>query len=122
MAESKPNEFVDFLDRLVNVGEANPGEQARRTGLQNEHLEALTADLQSTTALRKKYAGHAFRFLTWWMTCVGGFVLLQGFGFLGFTLSDLVLSTIVGGTAVAVIGLGHAVVKGLFGSQRGNDS
>ena len=121
MAESKTNDFVDFVNRIVSAGEANPSEQARRTGLQNEHLEALTAYLRSTTALRQQYAGYAFQFLTWWMACVGIFVALQGFGFLGFRLSDLVLSTIVGGTAVAVVGLAHAVIRGLFGKVPGSE-
>lgn len=115
MAESTPNEFVDFLNRVVAAGQANPSEQARRTLLQNRHLEAQTAQIESTTDLQKEYAGRAFKFLTYWMACVGGFVFLQGFGFWGFRLSDVVLSTIVGGTAVAVVGLAHAVIKGLFG-------
>lgn len=117
MAESTPDDFAEFLNRVVTAGQSNPGEETRRTLLQNQHLEARTAQLRSTTELRERYAGRAFQFLTWWMGCVGMFVALQGFGFLGFRLSELVLSTIVGGTAVAVIGLGHAVVRGLFGGR-----
>lgn len=102
--------------------QAQPGasEKDRRVGLRNRHREAKTARVRSTTELRETYAPRTFKFLAWWMASVGAIVLLQGFGgflWLKFKLSDVVLSTIVGGTAVAVVGLAHAVVKGLFGHR-----
>lgn len=111
MAEGTPSDVNDLVNRLLHLSlqrQSVTDEEAR-------YRAAQTAHLTSTTGLREKYAGRAFTFLSRWMGGVGLIVLMQGFGFFGFRLSELVLSTIVGGTAVAVIGLAHAVIKGLFG-------
>lgn len=55
------------------------------------------------------------------MLCIGALVVFQGFGFLGFNLSDTVLTAIVGGTAISVVGLVLAVIKGLFGERKSED-
>ena len=110
MAEKTPDDVTDLVRRLWQAAAQTPVNE------ENRQQAAQTDFLLSTIVLREKYAGRAFRFLICWMSAVGVIVLLQGFGpYTRFSLSDLVLSTIVGGTAVAVVGLAHAVIRGLFG-------
>jgi hypothetical protein len=66
--------------------------------------------------LLRPYANRVFGFL-----CAYGFVatvllILNGFHWHGFTLSDSVLNVVVGSTAVSAIGLVGLVVNGLFGA------
>lgn len=96
---------------------------------------ALIENIEQTTRLQEEYAKRAYTFLKWWMISVGALLVLDAFrrppacekeGMLGFVcdfmpgldISDNVLIAVVSSTAVAVIGLVLAVIKGLFSDRR----
>lgn len=81
--------------------------------IQLEKLKEEVENNKSDRALRKGYADKIIKYLQCYSIVVGGFVLLHGFG-LGFALPEIVLTTLVGSTAVAAIGLVGFVAKGLF--------
>lgn len=108
------------------------GERAHRRDL------ALIEHLEQTTRLQGEYARRAYTFLRWWMISVGALLVLDAFqrpsvcekgdergaicdfiDFMpGLDISDSVLIAVVSSTAVAVIGLVLAVIKGLFSDRR----
>ena len=82
-------------------------------------IEQQNADRKATRRLRFLYAKAVYKYLCWYSGVAGGLVLLSGLKFpelklVSFQLSDMVLATIVGTTAVAAIGLVGFVVGGLF--------
>lgn len=96
---------------------------------------ALIENLEQTTRLQGEYARRAYIFLKWWMISVGALLVLDAFqgpsfcekeygvgvvcDFIpGLDISDNVLIAVVSSTAVAVIGLVLAVIKGLFSDRR----
>jgi hypothetical protein len=101
------------------------GERSHRRNL------ALIRNIEQTTKLQRRYARRAYTFLKWWTISVGALLVLDALqappvceteGWSGavcdlfprLDISDNVLIAIVGSTAVAVIGLVLAVIKGLF--------
>lgn len=102
------------------------------------YLNAVTDDIRQTTELRKKYADIAFKFLIWWVSGVGGLLILDAIDrppicqesatnyprlillckmIPPFDIERAVMLGIVGGTTVAVVGLAHSVIRGLFSSS-----
>lgn len=79
-----------------------------------EYLNECVEHLRNFRSLRKTYANRVYWFMIIWNLFVGFVVLAQGFGIGGFHLSTTVLTTLVGGTTVSVLGLVGFVVKGLF--------
>ena len=67
--------------------------------------------------MMRPYANRVFNFLVGYCLFVGAVVLLDGFKYRGFDLSDGVLSVIAGSTAASAIGLVGFVVSGLFKPQ-----
>lgn len=106
-----------------------------KTAKEDDYLKAVTDNLRQTTELRRKYADISYRFLRWWVICVGILLVLDALDkppiceesatiypwLVGlcqvvpsFDIEGKVMLGVVGGTTVAVIGLALAVVKGLF--------
>ena len=106
-----------------------------KTVKEGDYLNAITDDLRQTTELRREYADISYRFLRWWVICVGILLVLDALDkppiceesatiyprLVGlcqvvpsFDIEGKVMLGVVGGTTVAVIGLALAVVKGLF--------
>ena len=104
----------DEKARQERLATENRAAQVRLREARVRRLDAEVAQIEDVTKLRREYAGHALKFLRIWMAVVGALVIFQGFRLLGFELSDTVLTAIVGGTAVSVIGLVLAVIRGLF--------
>jgi len=82
---------------------------------ENIRLKAKKTVDDVKAAMMEPYANGVFWFVIWYCIVVGAIVVLDGFGFLRFHLSDAVLGIIAGSTAVSVIGLIGIVVSGLFG-------
>ena len=124
LSESAEIQVSNEEDRKVQEGE-----RAHRREL------ALIENLEQTTRLQRRYARRAYTFLKWWMISVGALLVLDAFqrpsfcekeygvgvvcDFIpGLDISDNVLIAVVSSTAVAVIGLVLAVIKGLFSDRR----
>lgn len=92
-------------------------DKARDARLNAEHrqeqinrLHEENEGLRTDTELRKKMADRAYYLLVGWMFFLAVLVVLRVFEH----LSDGVVISIVGATAVPVIGLMLAVIRGLF--------
>lgn len=70
--------------------------------------------------MRQQYAGRILRYLEYYSAGVGILLLMSGFKVFGFTLEPGVLSTLVGSTAVAAIGLVGFIARGLFRAPNEN--
>ena len=126
MTEKPPSDFSSFLrgisDALKDQSIARE-ESQRVSKLQDRHdaeIEKSKAEIRrvnTITDLQQRYANRTFWFLICWMVWVGLLVVFQAFGLFGFELADFVLAVITGGTAIAVVGLVLAVIKGLFDSD-----
>ncbi|WP_235046603.1 hypothetical protein, partial [Caulobacter vibrioides] len=68
--------------------------------------------------MMRPYADKVFGFLVGYCSFVGAVILMAGFKYRGFTISDTVLGIIAGSTAASAIGLVGFVVSGLFGSAK----
>lgn len=99
-------------DRLY--GEERQSYENARLALQNELLEAKIDDLVQDRDQRKTYSNRLFRLIVCWLMAIGLIVLLDGFSCIPFALSVPVLTTIIGSTTVAVLGLFAIVVNYLF--------
>jgi hypothetical protein len=75
-------------------------------------LEQLIEDKKANRELRAAYANRVYCYLCAYSATCAALVLGCGLGLL--TISDVVLTTLVGSTAVAAIGLVGFVVSGLF--------
>ena len=82
--------------------------------LDNDRLEEELENKRQDRHLRKTYADNIFIYLGSYSVFCGAMVFAEGISHGAFHLPDIVLSTLVGATAVSVIGLVGWVVKGLF--------
>ena len=82
--------------------------------LANKLQDAKIDDLVQDRDQRKKYSDRLFKLVVWWLIAVSLIILLHGFGYVPFTLSVAVLTTIVGSTTGAVLGLFAIVANYLF--------
>lgn len=82
--------------------------------LQKQHLEEELNNKKQDRELRKKYADMIFRYLLSYSIFCAVVLLSQAIVPNKFSLPDNVLVALVGGTAVAVVGLVGWVVRGLF--------
>lgn len=78
-------------------------------------------DKQANRELRKDYAERVYNYLVGYSFGCMALLVLSGFKISGFILPDVVLSVIVGSTAVSAIGLVGFVVNGLFRPARGKE-
>ncbi|ETA49704.1 hypothetical protein P279_23390 [Rhodobacteraceae bacterium PD-2] len=77
-------------------------------------LREQIENLRSDRALREKYADRILAFLEAYAVLVFFLILFDGLGFVGFSIPEAAIVTLVGSTAVAAIGLVGFVAKGLF--------
>lgn len=81
-----------------------------RNRLSKAHLKSAKADRK----MRRQYAGRILRYLEYYSGVVALLILLAGFKPFSFSIESAVLSTLVGSTAVAAIGLVGFIARGLF--------
>ncbi len=89
-----------------------------RLKLQNKTLEQDHEDRKADREMRFKYSRWVYAYLVAYSVFVGGLLILHGFAAIPFALDDVVLTSLVGSTAVSAIGLVLAVTTGLFNSRR----
>jgi hypothetical protein len=95
------------------------GELERRASRRRYNAETQTIlehnqDRRINRKLRTKYADQVFCYLTYYSGFVGIIVMFSGLKPWSLSLPEIVLSTLVGSTAAAAIGLVGFVVNGLF--------
>lgn len=86
----------------------------RRSKAEINALEHANRDRVATRRLRYRYAKAVYQYLCFYSGGAAAITIAAGFKWFGFTLPDTVLTTIVGSTAAAAIGLVGFVVSGLF--------
>lgn len=89
---------------------------------QYKFIQEQVKDLQHYRGLRDKYARRVFIFMCIWSGFVFAILITKGLSARHFTLSDTVLTTLVGGTTVSVVGLVGFMMQGLFHSNGSNGS
>jgi hypothetical protein len=92
-------------------------ERVLKSRLANAEINALeqkNSDRIATRKLRYDHAKLVYYYLCAYTTGSAVFLLLCGSKLGGFSLPDMVLTTVVGSTAAAAIGLVGFVVSGLF--------
>lgn len=87
------------------------------SGDQDEYLQEQIEDLKHYRELRNKYARCVFVFMCVWAGIMFLILIMKGWWGQCFTLSDTILTTLVGGTTVSVIGLVGFMMQGLFHSN-----
>jgi hypothetical protein len=80
-----------------------------------KHLQNI--GLGQDIRARKKYAFRIFALVASWITAILAILLVQGFGYKGFHLSDNVLLAAIGSTTANIIGVLLIVIKYLFGGR-----
>lgn len=73
--------------------------------------------LKNLHTIRKVYLGLLFSLTVVWLLIVVVCVLMAGFHFSGFTLSDSVLIAFITSTTLSVLGLFHFAAKWLYPSK-----
>lgn len=106
-----PSKFLHHVsDQAENISRRHKEELHRQNVL----------DRVSDRKMRESYANKVFWFMVAYATAMFYLLICAGtkciwfFGSIDFSLPDIVLTTISGTTAVAVVGLVGFVVKGLF--------
>lgn len=101
----------DFFERSLSSHTVHAAK------LRNDLVQAYINNLDADREMRKTYAGRILKYLEFYSAGVGLLLLGEGFGtFIGFSLEKEVVTTLVGSTAVAAIGLVGFIARGLFRS------
>ena len=84
--------------------------------LANQLVFQKIKDLEHYRKLRKTYAFLVFTFMCIWSALMFGIIINNKR--CGLEVSDIVLTTLAGGTSISVIGLVGFIVQGLFNSSK----
>ena len=114
MSKREPPSIIDIVRGLASTAPPRDDAPDARTKAEIAHLDAKTSRIRSDTKLREDYAWKAYGFLVAWTLFAGSLLALSRFIVPFFDISDEVLMTLIGGTTIAVIGVFHSVIKGLF--------
>jgi hypothetical protein len=82
--------------------------------LRNKLSRSYIKNVKADRRMRKQYAGRILLYLECYSGGVAILLLLSGFQVLGFHLEQGVMTTLVGSTALAAIGLVGFIARGLF--------
>ena len=119
MAEKSASEVKNILQTESNTpdnaqfAEEEYVEEELDKGIKLAYLNTLNQN----NAERKKYARHIFFFTCGWATSIVGIILLDGFSWKCFYLSDSVLITLITTTTVNFFGFFLLVTKYLFNAK-----
>ena len=127
MAEPPDDANLEVISVDKTALPAQPDDLDKQEELELASSEAdywrqSTRELEDLRGLRKKYASRVFGFMVAWTAVVAGLLILDGFSLWGFELDTTVLTTIIGGTTISVIGLVLAIIRGLFPRSAGPPS
>lgn len=81
-------------------------------------LREQVTDVSHYRELRNTYAFRVFIFMCCWSSAVFLILMLKGFFPHCFLISDMVMTTLVGGTTISVVGLVGFMMQGLFHSNK----
>ncbi|ESY28680.1 hypothetical protein NKI32_16460 [Mesorhizobium sp. M0761] len=109
--ESLPAE-TDESQAIYELEKARLENEKLRT--QIDSLKEGVTDQRADRNLRQGYADKAFRFLIVFSAFSGIILIAQGIPSCPFKLDDKVVITLIGSTAVAVVGLVGWIARGLF--------
>ena len=77
--------------------------------------DLVNLQLEQDLTERKKYAGRIFWLVVGWIVAIFAVIVLQGFSDkTGFSISDNVLMTLIGGTTINILGIFIVVANYLF--------
>lgn len=107
-------------DRDIEAKVADAGEQERRA-LDNAKRRAEIENLDQVRDERKKYASRVYWLVVVWLAVIGFILVLQGFGFREFNLSDNVVLMLIGTTTGSVVGIFLIVANYLFPRRSSRD-
>lgn len=95
---------------------SKPDEQTKEEerDLKNQKTKTVVRSYSQNIKERKKYAKLFFILACSWLLLIIGIVVLDGFHFQGFNLSDRVTLTLIGSTTVNLLGILYAVANYLF--------
>ena len=111
------------ISDLVHIDDREPEDiepevqqatEEERQYLENEKLRVEIDSLDQDRIERKTYAGRVFWLVVAWLSSIGIILLLQGFGFKQFQLSDSVLLMLIGTTTGSVVGIFLIIANYLF--------
>ena len=109
------NEYEKLMERFTPLSDENfkLKEDISKLRISNQTHELLNQLIEPS-------ARKSFNFMACYSGGVGVLLVLSGFKIFGFSLSEQVLSFLVGSTAVTVIGLVGMVLTGVFVGARKN--
>ena len=96
--------------------EPDPQTSEENKDLAKQRREDLVnLQLEQDLTERKKYAGRIFWLIVGWIVAIFAIIVLQGFSAkTGFSISDTVLMTLIGGTTINILGIFIVVANYLF--------
>ena len=122
-SREKGNKFLDYIQKGGEVDSSQTGDDLTyisETGFyENEKRQFIheqIEDLRHYRDLRANFSSKVFNFLVGWCVSLLGLLVSQACC-PDFHLSDIVLTTLCGGTTISSIGLVGFIVRGLFGSK-----
>jgi hypothetical protein len=120
-----PESSLDIIvDPLIEEQPNTPNELAcEEKGFYDENTHR--SDLRRITVknaklnlkLRRKYAKYILWMTAAWMLLIYILLLLEGFGFWGFHLSDAIMLTAIGSTTANVVGMLYIIVNYFFQAE-----
>ncbi len=101
----------------LQVPAKNPDPETSKANeaLKRAYNELVNRQLEQDITERKKYANRSFWLVVGWILAILAVVGLQGFSDkTGFSISDNVLMTLIGGTTINILGIFIVVANYLF--------
>jgi len=112
-AKKAANKLEDEKDRRETAAAREAAELARHQ-TETAIIKQEIVDTKVDRKLRIDLSKRVFCYLISYSIFSGILIILEGFSILDFDLPDVVLTAVVGGTAVSAIGLVGFVVQGLY--------
>ena len=93
----------------------DPETSEANEALKRAYNELVNRQLEQDITERKKYANRSFWLVVGWIVAIFAIIVLQGFSAkTGFSISDTVLMTLIGGTTINILGIFIVVANYLF--------
>jgi hypothetical protein len=115
-----PKLSLDDIEIPDGKPPGNPEDWAKKelAAIDLERAEAEIESIKSDTKAKEKYAERIFNLAAAWLAAVFIVVILQGFKWWSWSLSDNVVISLVAGATTGVIGLLAAVLAYIFRAPR----
>jgi hypothetical protein len=111
--------FAADLARKNLSSKLEPPSEVEATHYEEQLAQELLRDSQSNRNLREGYAVQLFAYMCTWTSFVGAILILSGYSKLTqFSIPESSLNVLLGTTTLSVIGLVHAITRGLFPTKK----